>query len=276
MLVPGGLNVGLLVRLNASARNSMRTRSLTWKCLNKEKSRFLNLSARRINESRIPIRVIGRNHERRLIKPVANRGIGKLAGADAVWQLAADAGVRNIAGNRRRERQAAVQHHDALHLPAAQHRVCKAVGVRQEPSVSPERQLIARADRQILRNVEGSKRLLVRVIASRGRRVLHEEVLRIGIRNQIPKSRCGPLFVFHLQSVVNRRGVLRVVSDRPEQRVRPACLDRARTRRRIVNRVAYRTDSRPCCRHNRLPAPCCGPTPAAPRNSNADRIPSAC
>jgi len=49
-----GLNVGLLVRLNASARNSRRPRSLTWNCLNNEKSRFLNLSARRMYDPEFP------------------------------------------------------------------------------------------------------------------------------------------------------------------------------------------------------------------------------
>src|SRR4029077_3623967 len=54
MLEPGAEKLGEFVRLNASARNCRRVRSLNWNCLNSERSRFLKRPSRRMLPPLLP------------------------------------------------------------------------------------------------------------------------------------------------------------------------------------------------------------------------------
>ena len=156
-----------------------------------------------------------------------DRRVLELAGAEAVRTLAADAGVGAIARDRRRERPAAAPDVDALDLPAAQDAVDHGVRVGQEPPVAAEGQLVAGADRQVVRHVEAGERLLAAGVAADRRHVLRAQALRPRVRDEVEQAVVRALLDRGLQRVVGRLERVVEVDDVAVGRERPPRLDAA-------------------------------------------------
>ena len=145
IFVPGAAKLGVFVRLKRLG-TKLHAHPLTdLELLEQRQIQILEAVFAQDIRARIAVSEVRRHREGRLIKPLRDRRIVELAGADAVGPLAADAGVRHIARDGRRERPPAAQHQNALHLPAAQHPFRPAVRTREKPLALPKRQFITGA-----------------------------------------------------------------------------------------------------------------------------------
>src|SRR5262249_37062221 len=127
--------------------------------------------------ARVAVSELSREDERRGVKPLLDRRVVQLAGAQAVWPLAADADVRAVSRDGWRKRSPAAHPDDALNLPPAEQRVGESTRPVEKAFAAPQGQFVPPTDGQIVWDVEIRKRSLPCRIAASGRRVLMQHTL---------------------------------------------------------------------------------------------------